>query len=225
MNSGTKSLKFKISGQPDYAYLEISLPPGEVLRVEASSMATMDTHVVMKTKMKGGLGRLLTGENLFINEFSPQHANGTIGIAPAVPGDIMHQHLLDNESFFLRNSAFVAASKSLQVTVKSDLVKGLFSGAGLILVQCQGPGDVWFNSYGAAIEIEIDGEYIVDTDTVIAWTSGLNYKITPLGGYKSFFFSGEGLVCRFQGRGKVWLQSRSPRALTRWARLFRPGSR
>ncbi len=188
-------------------------------------MATMDTHVVMKTRMKGGLGRLLTGENLFINEFSSQRATGEIGIAPAIPGALLHRHLADNEIFFLRNSAFVAASNTLQVTVKSDLVKGLFSGAGLILVQCQGPGDIWFNAYGAAIEIDVDGEYIVDTDTIIAWTSGLNYKIAPLGGYKSFFFSGEGLVCKFQGQGRIWLQSRSPRALTRWARLFRPGGR
>ena len=38
-------------------------------------MATMDTNIKMKTKMKGGPGRLLTGENIFMNDFTAE--NGT----------------------------------------------------------------------------------------------------------------------------------------------------
>jgi len=57
-------------------------------------MATMDTHVKMRTKAKGGFGRLLTGENLFINEFTAEHAPGEIGIAPGTPGDILHNSVL-----------------------------------------------------------------------------------------------------------------------------------
>ncbi|MFW6457598.1 MAG: AIM24 family protein [Planctomycetota bacterium] len=43
-----------------------------------------------------------------------------------------------------------------------------------------------------------------------------------MGGFKSFFFSGEGLVCRFNGQGKVWVQTRQVPAFSSWISPFRP---
>ena len=201
----------------------MQLKADETIKIEASSMATMDTHIRMKTKMKGGFGRLLTGENLFINEFTAENAPAEIGIAPGTPGDILHRPLQSEESLFLRNSAYLASSPSVEIHSKLDIFKGIFSGAGLVLIKCSGPGDLFFNTYGAAIKIDIDGEYVVDTDKIIAWTENLEYKITKVGGYKSLFFSGEGFVCRFSGKGTLWIQTRSAKALTSWAHWFRPG--
>ena len=45
-------------------------------------MATMSSNMVMKTKMRGGLSRLVTGESIFINEFTADGGAGEIGIAP-----------------------------------------------------------------------------------------------------------------------------------------------
>lgn len=217
-------VSFNYEGQPDYAFLTVKLDANASLKVEASSMASMDTHIKMRTKMKGGFGRLLTGESLFINDFTAENAPGEIGIAPALPGDIVHRYLSEGETLFLRNSAYLASSPTLQVETKLDIFKGIFSGAGLILIKCIGDGDLWFNTYGAAIEIEVDGEYIVDTDKIIAWTEGLEYKISSVGGYKSLFFSGEGFVCRFSGKGTLWVQTRSAKAFTSWAHFFRPAN-
>ncbi len=215
-------LEFTLQGQPDYAFLTVQLAAEQTIKVEASSMATMDTHIKMRTKAKGGFGRLLTGENLFINEFTAEHAPGEIGIAPGVPGDILHNKLKQGESLFLQNSAYLASSPHLEIETKLDIFKGIFSGAGLVLIKCSGPGDLWFNTYGAAIEIEVDGQYVVDTDKIIAWEEGLTYDITKVGGYKSLFFSGEGFVCRFSGKGKLWIQTRSSNAFKSWAHWYRP---
>jgi len=68
----------------------------------------------------------------------------------------------------------------------------------------------------------VDGEYVVDTDKIIAWEEGLTYDITKVGGYKSLFFSGEGFVCRFSGKGKLWIQTRSSNAFKSWAHWYRP---
>lgn len=217
-----RGFHFSIEGRPDFAFLNVQISSGETLKIEASSMASMDTHIAMKTKMKGGFGRLLTGENLFINEFTASHAPGEVGIAPGVPGDVLHCYLEGGETLFLQNSAFLACSPSLTIETKLDIFKGIFSGAGLVLIKCVGEGDLWFNTYGAAIEIDVDGEYVVDTDKIVAFSAELDYKIKSVGGYKSFFFSGEGFVCRFTGRGKVWVQTRSEKALTAWAHWFRP---
>ncbi len=216
-----KGYRFRIEGKPDYGFVTVQLAQGQMVKVEASAMATMDSHIEMRTKIKGGLSRLLSGENLFINEFAAAGAPGEIGIAPAAPGDLLHRYL-ENEVIYLQNSCFVACSPNVNVEAKwQGLVKGFFGGQGLFLVRAIGTGDLWFNTYGAAIEIDVTDEYVVDTGNVVAFTEGLDYKVTKVGGYKSLFLSGEGFVCRFSGKGKVWLQTRTPGSFISWASGFR----
>jgi uncharacterized protein (TIGR00266 family) len=219
-----KGLTHSIEGRPDYSFLTVTIPANQTLKVEASAMATMDTHISMKTKLKGGLGRFLTGESLFINEFTATAGAGEMGIAPGTPGDLMHEYL-DGQSIFIQNSAFVAASMGVNLETKwQGMLKGFFSGESFFLIRCSGQGDLWFNSYGAIIEIDVDGDYVVDTGNVVAFTDQLEYQITRVGGYKSLFFSGEGFVCRFSGKGRIWIQTRSTQAFTSWAHYYRPVS-
>jgi uncharacterized protein (AIM24 family) len=42
-----------------------------------------------------------------------------------------------------------------------------------------------------------------------------------VGGLKSLFLSGEGLVCQFQGQGRLWMQTRNPGALASFLQPFR----
>lgn len=214
--------KYKIEGRPDYSFLSVQIPANETLKVEASAMATMDTHLVMKTKLKGGLGRFLTGENIFVNEFTSAKGAGEIGIAPGTPGDLVHQYL-DGQTIFLQNSAFVASTMGVNLETKwQGMLKGFFSGESFFLIRASGKGDLWFNSYGAIVEIDVEDDYVVDTGNIVAFTEGMDYKITKVGGYKSLFFSGEGFVCRFSGKGKVWIQTRNSQAFVSWAHYFRP---
>src|SRR4051812_11270872 len=123
-----EKFKFNISHKPDYSFLTVEIPAGKTLKVEASAMATMDTNIEMKTKFKGGLGRLITGESIFINEFTAQNGSGEMTIAPSAPGDMEHLYL-NQETVYLQNSAFVASDPSINVESKwQGLVKGFFSG-------------------------------------------------------------------------------------------------
>ncbi len=220
--SNTEPLEHSIQGKPDYSFLNVTVPDGETLKVEASSMATMDTNLKMKTKLKGGFGRFLTGESIFINEFTAEGGDAEIGIAPGAPGDMDHVHLED-ETIFLQNTAFVASTMGVDLQTKyQGLMKGFFSGESLFLIRCTGSGDLWFNTYGALIEIDVKDEYVVDTGHIVAFTEGLDYKVSSVGGYKSLFFSGEGLVCRFKGEGKIWIQTRQFPAFASWVWPFRP---
>lgn len=214
-------MPFTIEGQPDFAFLTVEIPAGETLKVEASAMATMDTHLRMKTRLRGGLSRFLTGESIFLNEFTAEGGMGRIGIAPASPGDLRHVYL-DHKTIYLQNTGYVASSSGVAVESKwQGLTKGFFSGESLFLLRCQGTGDLWFASYGGIIEIDVSGDYVVDTGNIVAFTDGLDYRITKVGGYKSLFFSGEGLVCRFSGQGRVWIQTRKLGAFVRWVWPFR----
>ena len=220
--TGQHEHEFRIECKPDFSFLTVQVPASQTLKVEASAMATMSTNMVMKTKMKGGLSRFLGGENIFINEFTAQAGPAEIGIAPGSPGDMDHVFMDGSSEIFLQSSAYVASSMNVDVDSKWQGFKGFFSGEGLFLLRCTGQGDLWFNTYGAMIEVPVDGNYVVDTSHVVAFTSGLEYNVEPVGGLKSLFLSGEGLVCRFHGQGKVWIQTRHPMAFANWAYPFRP---
>lgn len=221
MNPDAREYDYSVECKPDFAFLTVQIPAGQTLKVEASAMATMDTHLVMKTKMKGGLSRFLTGESLFVNEFTAQNGPGQIGIAPGSPGDLEHVYL-NNETIFLQSSAFVAATPNVQTDSKWQGFKGFFSGEALFLIRCSGVGDLWFNTYGAMIEIDVTQDYIVDTGYIVAFTEGLQYEVGMLGGLRTSFLSSEGLVCRFSGQGKVWIQTRQVPAFAWWTLPFRP---
>lgn len=217
-----EKFEFQFDHKPDYSFLTVQLPAGKTLKVEASAMATMDTNVQMKTKFKGGLKRFLTGESLFINEFTAQNGAGELCIAPAAPGDMEHLYL-DNETVYLQNSAYVASHPDIDIATKwQGLVKGFFSGEKLFLIKASGQGDLWFNSYGGIMQIDVKDSYVVDTGHIVAFTDGLDYKVSKVGGYKSLFLSGEGFVCRFSGEGKVWIQTRKIQPLTSFLMPYRP---
>ena len=219
-----KQFNFEILGAPDYAFLEVMIPENSALKVEASAMATMDTNIEMKTKFKGGLSRFLSGESIFINEFRAINGSGKIGIAPSSPGDLIHTYLdKENSEIYLQNSAYVASSMSVNVEAKfQGLTRGFFSGEGLFLIKCSGEGDLFFNSYGGILPINVEDGYIVDTGNIVGFTGGLTYQIQSIGGYKSLFLSGEGLVAKFSGQGTVWIQTKKVRPLISWAYPFRP---
>lgn len=217
-----KGFKFSMDCKPDYGIVTVEIPSGKKLKVEAAAMATMDTNIEMKSKLKGGFSRFLSGESLFINEFTAKNGNGSIQIAPACPGDVEHIYL-DNQMIYLQNTAFLASDDNIYVETKfQGFTKGFFSGESFFLIQCSGTGDLWFNSFGGIIEIEVDKGYVIDTGHIVAFTDGLEYEISRIGGYKSLFFSGEGLVCKFSGKGKVWVQTRKITPFLNWINPFRP---
>ena len=119
-------------------------------------------------------------------------------------------------------------SDGVEVTGKWQGAKGFFSGEGLVLLKASGEGDIFFNSYGAILPVDVTDEYIVDSGYIVAFEDTLNYNISVLPGLrggsklKQLFFGGEGLVCRFSGQGRVWIQTRHVQSFLSWANAFRP---
>ncbi len=227
----SSKIPYQIDHAPAYASLQLNLPPNQTILVEAGAMAAMDSHITMKSKMKGGLlkgvGRMLGGESLFISEFTTDRQAGKLYLSPGVPGDIQHYTLTPGKGIILQSSGFVACSPTVDLNTKFQGMKGFFSGESLFLVKVTGEGDLWFSSYGAIIEIPVRGSYVVDTGHVVAFEDSLQYRVEVLGGLsfknlKTSIFGGEGLVCRFSGQGKLWIQSRKLPPLLNFLNSFRP---
>lgn len=212
----------QIVTKPDFSYLKIKIPSNETLKVEASSMAAMDSNIRMKTRLKGGLGRFFSSESLFINEFTAQNREGEIHVAPGPAGDIEEIEMDGQKKIFLTATSFLASTMGIDTATKwQGVTKGFFSGESFFIMQCSGVGQLWFNCYGALLSIDVTEEYVVDTGHIVAFSEGLDYSIGRFGGYKSLFFSGEGFVARFKGQGRLWIQTKRPQGLVAWADRFR----
>ena len=224
-------LEFEITQRPDFALVSVQMQPGQVVYSEPAAMASMTPSLTMKAGLKGGwkkaLGRAFAGESMIVNTFSADNGPGEITFAPGTPGDVMH-YRLDNNSIYLQRGAFLIHSEGIEMSAKWGGAKGFFSGNGLVLLKAQGTGDLFFNSFGAILEIDVTDDYVVDTGYIVAFEDTLDYNVVVLPGsrpgktIKNFLFGGEGLVCRFSGQGKVWIQTRYIHPLLSWVYPFRP---
>lgn len=226
----TNQIDYTIEHSPSYASLRLDLKKNETVFVESGAMAAMDSCIKMKSKLQGGLmkgvGRMLGGESLFVSEFTAKDKPGQLFVSPGVPGDIQHYYLNGN-SLMVQSSGFVASSSTVTIDTKFQGVKGFFSGESLFLIKASGTGDFWFSSYGAIVEIPVNGDYVVDTGYIVAFEDTLNYNVEMMGSLsfkslKTGILGGEGLVCRFQGQGRLWVQSRNLFPLLNFLNPFRP---
>jgi uncharacterized protein (TIGR00266 family) len=105
----------------------------------------------------------------------------------------------------------VAAPDSVSVDTQFQGFKGFFSGESLFFLTASGHGPVLLNAFGAIETLDLEGEMIVDTGHIVAFTAGIRYSVIKAAkGWISSYLSGEGFVLRLQGRGRMYVQSRNP---------------
>ncbi|MHC4513989.1 MAG: TIGR00266 family protein [Planctomycetota bacterium] len=219
-------MQFQIHGNPDYGELTVGLEPGERFRIESGAMSRMSRHLDVRSKTLGGvlpaLGRkLFGGESFFIGEYSGEHG-GWLSLSPSLPGTVLHRKLA-GESIWLTAGSFLACSPDIRLRTRFGGLRAFFSGEGAFLIEASGHGDLFFNAYGAVMEREVHGSFVVDTGHVVAFEPSLQYRIAGMGGLKQTLFSGEGLVMRFSGNGKIFLQTRTLGETAGWLSPFCSG--
>jgi len=210
-----------IQYRPSFALLELDLAPGDSVRAEAGAMVSHSDGVAIETGATGGLlGSLkrsvLGGESLFQNTFTAE-TGGSVTLAPALPGDVI-RHDLEDDRLLVQSGSFLAADAAIGLDTAFGGAKTFFGSEGLFLLELTGTGPAFLSSYGAIHEVELaEGEkYTVDTGHIVAFEDSADFSVDAVGGLRSTLFSGEGLVCRFTGPGRVWLQSRSQDAFLAW---------
>ena len=225
-------MKQTIEFGPAYAMSTIDLDPGDSVTVEAGSMVGMSDGLEIKTSIGGNksgffgkvlnfllalVRKVLGGESFFVNTYTPPEGqSGQIMVAPALSGDIVHYALDGNKSLIIQATSYLASAGDIGIKTRFGGLKSLFSGEGAFWLEASGKGDLWVNCYGAIHEIDVQGKYTVDTGHVVAFDDTLDYKIKGAGGLKSTLMSGEGLVCEFNGTGKLFIQSRNLGGMIGW---------
>jgi uncharacterized protein (TIGR00266 family) len=193
----------------------MDLGPGETVFGEAGTMVFMSGTMEMKTRMKGGLlgglKRVVSGESLFITEFTPHEGTGTVAFAGKVPGKILSIGIGDQD-FFVQKDAFLCAEEGIELDIAftRKLGAGFFGGEGFILERLSGAGTAYMHACGDITEITLkEGEELrVSTGLVVGFDQSVSYDVGLVRGVRSVLFSGEGLfITSLKGPGRVFIQS------------------
>lgn len=214
-------MKATIKGGEAFSYVEVELEPGESITTESDAMSSMDAAIDLTAHFNGGffkglLRKYLGGESLFISKFSNNTQNACrLTIVQPTPGQILCREL-SGETFYMQPGAFLACDAGVTLGLQFAGFTSWIAREGMFRIVTSGEGKVWYGAYGALLEQEIDGEYIIDSSHLVAYETGIKLNLQLAGGIFSSFFGGEGLVTRVSGKGKVIIQTRSLSGLASW---------
>lgn len=223
-------MTYELLNPGPFVMLKVRLDMGETIKAESGAMIAMSDTLDVEGKMEGGffkaLGRKLAGESFFFQTLAARRGPGEVLLAHGIPGEL-HPITLDGQTdYIIQKDGFFAATEGVEISTKmQNLMKGLFSGEGFFVLRASGLGTLFVSSYGAIHPIDLaEGEeVIIDNGHLVAWPEGMEYKIQKAAsGWISSVTSGEGLVCRFRGPGRVLIQTRNPGAFGAWIRQFIP---
>lgn len=215
-------MEVQIKGAPTFAHLHVDLGPQEVIVAEADAMASMDPAIETKLQLNGDglfsalLKKFLGGETLFKLKFrNPTQTVRKIVLTQPVPGSVLEMEL-QGQSLFLEPGSYIASTEGVSLGLRWAGFASFIGGEGLFKLEVSGSGRVWFGSYGAVLERQLNGEVIVDSGHLVAYDPSIRLRLQLSGGIFSSFFGGEGFVMRLEGKGRYWIQTRSLSGFARW---------
>ena len=189
---------------------------GETIVTQRGSMSWMSPNMNMDTNTGGGIkkmiGRMFTGESLFMNEYTAMGGDGMIALATSLPGRIIPFEVTPGNGIVVQKGGFLAMEKGLEMSVffQKRIGTGFFGGEGFLMQRISGSGMVFIEIDGYCKEYELgEGETIVlDTGYLAAMSETCTMDIQSVSGIKNVFLGGEGLFnTRVTGPGKVYVQS------------------
>ena len=223
---------FTVTGDID-PFLHVSMTRGDTIYCESGAMVMMDAALDLKGKMQGGIGsalmrRFANGESFFQQHIEAVRGDGDCLLSPTLPGAMQIIDVGQNQ-YLLSDGAFVAASARVELKVRTQsLGNALFADSGgFFVTETSGNGQVVVSGFGSMHELMVEKgkDITIDNSHVVAWDSSLRYEPSITTGNSAGFFgnlinsqtSGEGIVLRFSGNGKVYICSRNRASFQAWA--------
>lgn len=211
-------MKYEILGNT-VPVVEVTLNRGESMYTQSGGMAWQTQGIKMSTNAKGGvmksLGRMFTGESIFMSSYTAEADEAKVAFATTVPGDIMPINMSEMPNgMMLQKGAFLCAEQDIELSVAftKRFSAGLVGGEGFILQKATGRGMLFIEIDGDPVIKELQpGEVLkVDTGNVVGFEPTVSYEIETVKGLGNIFLGGEGLfLTRLVGPGKVIIQSQN----------------
>ena len=228
--------KFSLIGTIE-PFLHCNLQQGDAIYCEANAMVMMEANLELKGQMRGGImqslmRRFANDESLFQQQIEAVHGEGDCLLAPTLDGDMQ---ILDvgAAQYTLSDGAFVAAHTTVDIraNIQRNLGGAMFGDTGgLMVMQTQGHGQVVVSGFGSLFEIDVTPgkDVVIDNGHVVCWDSRLQYSLSVttsqrkgfLGNIINSVTSGEGMVLKFSGQGKVVICSRNRDNYRSWVQTL-----
>lgn len=211
-------MRYQVIGDTMPAVEVVFDRPGETMYTQSGGMAWMSEGVSMDSNMRGGLGksigRMFSGESLFMATYKAERPGAMIAFASTVAGEVLPIDIGACGGMICQKGAFLCAEETvnLSVALTKKLSAGFFGGEGFILQDISGRGMVFLEIDGNKVEKQLaPGEVIkVDTGNVVAFEKSVKYEVETVKGIKNIFFGGEGLfLTKLTGPGRVVLQTQN----------------
>jgi len=214
-------MNIELINRPSSTIAKVNLASQEKCVAEGGSMVAMDgdftinttTHQKGKGGLMRGLKRLLGGESFFLNHYESGSDTDSLYLSQPLPGDMEVVELTEGNQIVVSGGSFVACGEDVDMDMSWQGMKSLFSGESLFWLKMSGQGKIILSSYGTFYSVQVSDGYVVDSGHIVAYEDTLNFEISKAGGsWVQSFLGGEGFVCRFSGKGRIWCQSHNARA-------------
>lgn len=188
---------------------------GQTICTQSGAMSWMSPNMKMETNsggIKKMLGRLFSGDSIFMNEFTPQNGSGMIAFSSSFPGSIIPYEVTPGNGIIVQKSGFLAMEKGLDLSIyfQKRLGTGFFGGEGFIMQKISGTGLTFIeiDGYCKEYELGVGESIVVDTGYLAAMSETCEMEIQTVKGIRNALFGGEGIFhTRITGPGKVYIQS------------------
>lgn len=112
-------MRYKILGD-NLPAVTIQFDQGESIYTQSGGMTWMSDNFNMETNMRGGLGkslgRMFTGESLFMVTYTALAPNAEMTLASSFPGEIKPIQLDGSMEYIAQKSAFLCATPGVELT-------------------------------------------------------------------------------------------------------------
>lgn len=229
-------VQFIVDGEDD-PLLRVVLDKGDAVAAESNAMVSMDRCLSLKGKARGGvmsaIARKLFNEETFFQQYvEAEDRGGEALLAPNLPGGIRVLPV-GAAQYCIADGCWLASTSGVELEMKAQGIgKSLFGGTGGFLVmKTSGQGEVVVSGFGSlrVVNVSPDRPVNVDNGHVVAWDAGLDYELTLnasrsglLGKLVQSQISGEKIMLKFSGAGKVIVCSRNKGTFVDWILMQQP---
>lgn len=209
-------MQYRIIGQTVPA-VELMMNAGESVFSQSGGMIWQTEGIEMNTNARGGLakslGRMLTGESVFMANYTAQRDNVRIAFGSTVPGCVIPVDVTQMP-MICQKGAFLCAQQTvnLEIAFTKKFSAGFFGGEGFILQKLSGSGLAFLEVDGDMVEqtLAAGESLLVDTGNVVAFDQTVSYEIQTVKGLGNILFGGEGLfLTKVTGPGRIILQTQN----------------
>ena len=156
-------------------------------------MMYMTHGITMNTTTGGGLSagfqRMLTGQNVFISDYTYDGSNGQFGyvaLGTDFPSKIVRISLQEyGGKIVCQKGALLCASHTVDITLEftKKFSTGFFGGEGFVLQGLAGTGDVMVKAGGSLIRKDLrEGEVLrVSSGSLVCFQEGVEFGKFPFG--------------------------------------------